>query len=318
MTSLHSDQLWSALKSQAKKTKFRSYVAVAFLGPGAFERLPLKPGSLLVVNCNEATVRGCQTDPREVKKYLKHGVSVHNVSNLHAKVFVLGTRAFVGSNNVSSSSEGLVEAAIATRNRNLVRECKRFVQSLAGELISPTEVDRLISLFDPKKLRQLSARGKQRRVRKKVIPQHNPLWAVRTVLGSWQNADYEAERLARPVAEKRLTSRDFKSDDFNWHGSKSAFFRGVRKGDVVLQVHEASPRHVVLMPPQKVILVKRYKKGKRLMIFVEQKKRLRNRRMAELQRQIPSVAKFLRGVQLAQMIRNPQIVHDVQHLWGPD
>ncbi len=316
MTSLISDQLWHELKRQAKETKRRSCVAVAYLSPGAFRRLPLRPGSLLVVNCNETTVRGGQTDPREVLKYLEHGVMVYNVSNLHAKVFVLGSRVFVGSSNVSSSSEGLLEAAIVSKDRSLVQACKTFVRSLVGEAMTPAELDRLIQLYDPKRFKsKVGRRGNGRRQRR-IIPQHNPIWAVRTVEGYWQEADYEAEETSRDVAIQRLSSDDFKMDDFRWHGHSSAFFRGVREGDVILRVHEASPRKIFLQPPEKVVLIKRYKRGKRLMVFVERRKRLRQRSLSEVQHSVPAVGKLLMDVRQARMIRDATLVHDAQQIWA--
>lgn len=273
MTKFITEHLWDALGSKPKD-EARSYVAVAYLRSAPFERLPLKPNSLLVVNCNESTVKGGATDPREVKKYLDHGVRVHNVSNLHAKVLVLGTRAFVGSANISRSSEGLLEAAVTSTDRTLVNECKQFVQSLEGEEITPREIERLTPLFVTKRLtRQRARKPKGDSCRRKVVPQHNPLWAIRTVLGSWQDIDYEVEESTKPVAEE-VSSHDFRVTDFRWPGDNSAFANGVRAGDVVLQVHKGSSRGFVLQPPQRVVLVKAYKNRKRLLVFVEQRKRL--------------------------------------------
>lgn len=288
---------------------------MAFLSPGAFERLPLMPGSILVVNCNEATAKACQTDPREVKKYLAHGVKVYNVSNLHAKVLVLGSRAFIGSANVSKSSEGLLEAAIVTAERTLVKSCKEFVQSLAGEELTPKEVERLIPLFDPKRFNRRMAQMPKGGSGRKTVPQHNPLWAIRTISGSWDEIDFDVERNSKPQAEKKITSEDFKLTDFRWPCDNSAFANQVRAGDVVLQIHEDG-RRPVLQPPQKVVMVKRYRKGRRLMIFVQQRKWLRDRKMAEVRSSLPKVANFLSEIGFSRMIRDPQIVHDVQNLWS--
>jgi hypothetical protein len=58
-------------------------------------------------------------------------VEVHSVENLHAKVFVAGARALVGSTNVSfTSATGLVEALLETSDREPVRQCRDCVKSL--------------------------------------------------------------------------------------------------------------------------------------------------------------------------------------------
>lgn len=69
-------------------------------------------------------------------KYVKAGVEVHSAANLHAKVFVLGRTAIVGSSNVSAASENsLVEAGIETTDPQVVAKCKRFVEDLRGDVI---------------------------------------------------------------------------------------------------------------------------------------------------------------------------------------
>ena len=129
--------LWQRLKSFAQKAK-RRYAAVAFLGAGAFEMLPLESGDLLVVDLSLPSVRSGQTNPYEVEKYIKNGVEVHSRAHLHAKVFVFDTRVVVGSANASHNSrDNLVETAIVTNNKEIVRAARGFVFSLRGEYVTP-------------------------------------------------------------------------------------------------------------------------------------------------------------------------------------
>src|SRR2546425_10788135 len=92
--------LWHRITSLVSRSH-RNYVAVAYLGPLATELLPLNKGDMLVVDMSVRAAKSSQTDPREVRKYKEKGVKVYSCQNLHAKVFVLGKKAVVGSSNVS-------------------------------------------------------------------------------------------------------------------------------------------------------------------------------------------------------------------------
>src|SRR4051812_39263610 len=96
--------IWSALTQTARSSPKRCAVAVAYFGKGASRFLPITNGSRIVVDASERAVACGQTCPAELMKLMKQGVTVFSVPNLHAKVFVLGRVAFVGSANVSNYS----------------------------------------------------------------------------------------------------------------------------------------------------------------------------------------------------------------------
>lgn len=74
----------------------------------------------------------------------------HSVQNLHAKVFVIGARALVGSTSVSySSANVLIEALVETDVREAVALCRDFVRSLEGEAISKAYARRMQRLYRP-------------------------------------------------------------------------------------------------------------------------------------------------------------------------
>jgi phosphatidylserine/phosphatidylglycerophosphate/cardiolipin synthase-like enzyme len=132
--------LWQKITSLAQKAK-RRYAAVAYLGAGAFELLPLGSGDLLVVDLSLSSVRSGQTNPYEIEKYIRNEVEVHSRPNLHAKVFVFDKRAVISSANVSHNSQNnLVETAIITNDKEVVRAARGFVFSLRGEYVTPAYV----------------------------------------------------------------------------------------------------------------------------------------------------------------------------------
>ena len=86
---LSNDSLWNEIRERAKASKSVK-AAVAFLGNGGADLLPLKKGDTLVVNLGLQTVRQGATSPREVQRLMRRGVMVFTRSNLHAKFFIFG------------------------------------------------------------------------------------------------------------------------------------------------------------------------------------------------------------------------------------
>ena len=143
MAYLLTEDAWPRIRAFAQKRGPR-LVAVPFVGTGAPSRLPLRSGDLLITRLDEPAVRAGLTNPTEIARLIRRGVEVHHVANLHAKVFVLGGVAVVGSTNVSHSSESqLLEAALLTDHRSTVHACAKFVRSLRGDLIGLAFANRL-------------------------------------------------------------------------------------------------------------------------------------------------------------------------------
>src|ERR1700692_1597824 len=105
--------VWHELTKTVRASGPRCFAAVAYFGAGGSRRLPLPSGSSLVVDASDRA-GGCgQTCPADLQKLIDRGVTVYSVPNLHAKVFVVGRTAFVGSTNVSTrSADQLLEAVI--------------------------------------------------------------------------------------------------------------------------------------------------------------------------------------------------------------
>lgn len=122
------DNPWQLITKLSQKSKGGNFVAVPFLHSEATSILPLKPGDTLKVNIMSGGVH-----PEELRKYQKNKVSLYTCPNLHAKVFVLGETAVVGSTNVSKSSRDVLhEAIFLTTVPALVKEAREFVESLYG------------------------------------------------------------------------------------------------------------------------------------------------------------------------------------------
>ena len=66
---------WPTIIDLAHKSRL-SQEAVAYLGSGASQLVPMKKGDTLVEDFSETTVKQGLTDPREIESYLNCGVKV--------------------------------------------------------------------------------------------------------------------------------------------------------------------------------------------------------------------------------------------------
>src|SRR5690606_11149457 len=120
-------EIWDAVRRAANGVRNGSRrCAVSYVSNGGY--LKLGGGDTLVVNAGIAAMRAGATTKRALADYVARGVDVFNVSSLHAKVFVLGDVAIVGSSNVSTrAAHGYtIEAATWSDSRRFVSDAAGF------------------------------------------------------------------------------------------------------------------------------------------------------------------------------------------------
>lgn len=315
-TKFHSDDSWSRIRDLARM-RGRRLVAVPFLGKGAIRRLPLQAGDLLIVRLDEATVKSGQTSPFEVGKFLRRGVEVHAQSNLHAKVFVFGKTAVIGSTNVSSTSEEhLLEAVVETSDRRTVSAATAFVRSLRGDVVTPQYAKRLEKLYVPPRI--LGA-GRPRSRQTMRGAGQSVLWAVKLETGAWIDEDYVQQDAGEPLARKKLkNTRHYVVDDFAW--TPAGFGRKVRLGQRVLQIVEESSEKVYAEAPYRVVRVQRYRvrNSSRVMVFVERKKRSRRVGLGRLLERLGPMGERLSRLKTSIELKDKALVYQLGQIWGTD
>jgi hypothetical protein len=303
---LLTDRTWQVINRLAEKAS-SARVAVAYFGQGASRLLPLKAGSVLVVDLSKVAVRSGQTCPQEVIKLLRRGVEIHSCSNLHAKVFAFGRRAIVGSPNASRNSQRvLIEAAVETTEPEVVRSCKAFVDSLRGEHVDLDYARRLAKIYRPP---NFAGKAGPR------TPRHAPLWAFPLVLGKWGPEDTEVFERNKSAAEKKLKDQQrFRLDSYYW--PEAWFRRPLRVGELVLQVVKEAPRKTVLYPAARVILIRRYQaEGEKRMMVYLRTPRVRRKNLRDVKERIGEAGKLLRKLKNARLIKSRSMVHDLLQLW---
>lgn len=256
--------IWPQVTKAVRASPEHCHVAVAYFGAGAGDLLPLGEGSRLVVDASERAVASGQTCPAELMKLAKHGVTVYSVPNLHAKVFVLGHAAFVGSANVSRRSAAqLVEAVIRTTEPQAVRAARKFVQDHCLHELTPTVLKRLAKLYRPP-LVPGGKRAKRTEAAQANRPSLPRLHLAQLDLEDWSERDQAMHDAGLVVAKKRREHpRSYELDSFRTTGKCS-----YKIGDVVIQVTDEGRGKVLVSPPANVRYVRTRRDKNRHVSFV--------------------------------------------------
>jgi len=301
--------VWHDITRAAKARPNDCRAAVAYFGQGASKLLPLKTGSVLVVDMSEASVGSGRTSPKDILSLIKAGVEVHSVRNLHAKVFAFPRRVFVGSANVSrSSSDGLIEAVLSSSDSSVISAARRFVDSLKGERISPQRAKTLLKIYKPPQFGRT-----KRRIGTSRVPQHSTLWLVPLVIKQWGERDYQEAEKGRPEARRRMRStRRFTLDEFSWSGAP---FTGnkVQLGHLVLQITREGDQKFVTRPGIITYIRQYQQRGKhRAIVFVEVPRRSRRINLKRALRVLGPAASELRTLRSSpRMVRNLARAHAI-------
>ena len=299
-TELLTGKVWSRLKKiRQKNASQRSWVAVAYIGKGAAKLLPLNRGSRLVVNASDEAVKAGQTCPADLLALQDRGVRIFNYVHLHAKVYVFGSVAAIGSANASrNSSEVLTEALVLTTDRLIVNEAKGFVQSLAKNELGPDELVRLKKIYREPKRPFPATKAKGPRPK-------SPLPNIRVVHlhadQDWSEEDWKEQNAGEEIAEKRRQhKRAWMTDYFRWTGVNP--FEPRHK--IMMITREASGKQLV-HPPSTVLHVRPYrtKRGRAAFVYVEHQ----DRRRRELQK----LAKALGRKQIERLRRGGTLRQDL-------
>jgi PLD-like domain len=227
VTELVVGDVWARLIRTRRKGRRGAWVAVAYFGKGAARLLSLQKGSQLVVDASDNAVKSGLTCPNDLIVLLKKGVRIFSVANLHAKVYVFGTTALIGSANASRhSAQTLVEAMLLTTDRRVVEKSKAFVQSIAKNELGPEQLRRLQKLYRPPRRHLGGARRKNKPQGARVTASLPPMRLVRLVPATWSERDWAEHDVGTGIAQRRREHRrSWKLDDFQWFGAPT-FQRG--------------------------------------------------------------------------------------------
>ncbi len=310
------DRPWDFLTQAVKKAPNKCHIAVAYFGQSAGRLLPLRRGSVLVLDFSPASVKAGNVCPVEVIKLIKRGVKVHSVQNLHAKVFVVGNRVFVGSTNVShASADALIEAIMCSNDATMRRQACHFINGLLGEHVTLEYAGLMKKLYRPPRRSNMNRQSPK--LTTGPVPKHPPTWVVQLARIAWDKEDHQAQQEGRPTARHRLrSSRDFEVEDFCWSGAE--FGQKVRSNQMVVQVLEEKSGNRMVSPPERVLHIQKYRVGPhdpRAIIFTEKPKHLRRKSLQHLESVLGNDVKHLKRKKTLTRVRNACATHRIFQLW---
>lgn len=239
---LITDKVWDHICKRAKANKNR-YVAVAYLGKNASKYLPLAAGDVLVIDASETCIRSGATNPLEIEKYIKKGVELFSYANLHAKVFVFGNIALIGSANVSeNSSMVLIECMVECKSTKMVSSARGFVRSLMLEPLSPEYVEYLKTIYNPAKTKDM----KKSKISRKG--KDNSLWVQRLDEYEFTDAEQEAYEIGEEKAKNRISNAvKYKIKGVRYKND-TTLAKQVNIGDIIIWLYKGNA-----YPPSRVI-----------------------------------------------------------------
>lgn len=131
-TELITGKVWSTIQNAAGRRIGRKYAAVAYIGiDGPVLLSDFGAGDILVCNAGDNALRSGATHPSALKTLIDRGVEVFSHNRLHAKVYVLGGTAIIGSANASSNAAiHLEEAVIKSADRTIAAEARQFIKTM--------------------------------------------------------------------------------------------------------------------------------------------------------------------------------------------
>ncbi len=246
---LITENIWKQLTKTVKESKIKSVVAVAYFGQKGAAMLPLKSGSVLVVDASEKAVKTGQTCPEELIKLYNKGVKIFSHANLHAKMFVIGKSLYIGSTNVSGhSASTLNEVLLKTTDKDSIQDAKEFIKSLCTVELGPDGLDRLQEMYRPPKM--TSGIGKKEERKLSDLSQY---FIFKLKLTTFSEEEHNKKGSAE-ADKKRIIKSRHEVERFKWTGN----FKPT-PGDVIIQIVDDGKTKFV-SPPGIIIHIRKWKK----------------------------------------------------------
>lgn len=311
-TSFHQSDLWEQIIQVSKESK-KKHIAVAYLGQGASKIIKMHKGDTLVVDMSLASVRGGRTDPKEVEKYIKAGVSVFSCANLHAKIYVFDKTAIVGSGNLSNNSLSLlVEAGIITCEKEAVSNALGFIKSIQVEPVTPEYVKLCKKNYRPSGFNGL----KKKNLNVKGTPIYSRLWLEGTCDAEFTSEEHSFVAKESISAIKKISNKKrYELMPIGWNG-KSKFTKYAKEGDQMIRIHNGK-----VIPASRIIRIgkkftPKHKKTQRFFVYIEEEKNPKTIQLNKFALYAKKIGLEKINEESSLEISSPAIVQKILGLWS--
>jgi hypothetical protein len=308
---LMTERVWTELQRSANATRRSSWVAVAYFGKGADRQLRLAPGSRLVVDASLGAVKAGQTHPLSLLRMLRRQVRVYSIENLHAKVYLIGRRAFIGSANASrSSAHRLLEAMLCTSDPLIVSRVREFVRGLCMRALSPEVLRRLQGSYRPPRVGgDQSTQERRRSSSRAEVP---PLRVVQLARVEWPESEAELHsRGLRKARARREHRNGWSVQSFRLTGQCR-----IARGEQAMQVVDEGRGRKLVEPPGTVLNVvhRMTRRGRVVYVYVEVPKVRRRPRALMIAREIGRGAR--KTLMRDGVVRNQALAQRILKYWS--
>lgn len=234
---LHTENIWEMITQEIQSNNSKSYVAVPYFGRNAFKKLPLKKGSILLVNCSKSVVESGATSPFEIIKMIKEGVSVYSYSNLHSKLYVTKSALIVGSANATDNSEKLHEVVWYSMLKEEIIKSREYIKSFINpnKQLSIEELENLVPYFNTKPRQEINNGF------------HSPKVSILQFESFYPPEEfYDTNKIIKERNQKELlTYSEFKIDNLCWSSK-------ISNGQIIIQAYKEKGK-IKYYPPSVVI-----------------------------------------------------------------
>lgn len=150
--------LWKTIHRLARQCKARKLVATAYLGRGSAKALHLKRGDVLLCGLSLQNVKRGAVCAPDLLPLRNRGVGVYGIESLHAKIYLFGRTAIIGSPNLSRTSQRLEEAAVLTTDPDVVGQVREwFIARCMSDPVEAKVLENLATAYRPPKGNPLMA-----------------------------------------------------------------------------------------------------------------------------------------------------------------
>lgn len=250
MDQLLTDNVWKTVGPIARSCDKR-IAALAYVSSS--DHLNFKVGDTSVCDASNSAVSCGETSATVLAGFFKKGVHLYSRPGLHAKVVVMGSKALIGSTNLSDSSANhLREAALLTARPTVVSQAKAFVHLVKHEAtkIGPRFLARILKI---KVVRRQGVRA-PRRVRHKQLGSR--WWVVRVRELESDRYQDEEKYVAHATPEVRqIAGDDSLEPEWLRFTGTSRFRNEARPGDTVVQLWAGKDgKRITVWPPVALLL----------------------------------------------------------------
>lgn len=221
------------------------FVAAAYFSES--DGLNFSPNDVLVVDASDGSIRSGQTCAKALRLAVAEGARVYSHPDLHAKIYVLGQRVFVGSANASRNArENLIECMGMSDEPHSVAAAIAFIDGLS------IDADRVDEEF-LRRIESLPVNRPLVRSRAKRVPNvaESKYWLM-----GLSSIDYPGDVEARDRTSDRLQDSLEDGTEAQWFWLPHNATRIVREGkpgDIFINVWREKPkrdaRGVRVYPP---------------------------------------------------------------------